>query len=99
MPLTDCRVTVALFNARDRFGCVRRRDAPCVRIFRVVSSTRLVRDESREEPCVIPVKRSASRNPSPGLAWQPTSALLDLPPRFVGIVLGDLAGKLGGFLT
>ncbi len=32
-------------------------------------------------------------------AGNATSPLLNLPPRFVGIVLGDLAGNLGGFLS
>jgi hypothetical protein len=31
--------------------------------------------------------------------WLGNHPLLDFPPRFVGIVLGDLAGNLGGFLS
>jgi hypothetical protein len=61
---------------------------------------------------VIPAKRSVNRTSrvvfaGVGGSRQARAArfivatilLLDLPPRFVGIVLGDLAGNLGGFLS
>jgi hypothetical protein len=63
-----------------------------------VARTRLARPRVTGTLCH---SEKAQREPESrarsGLAQ--TSPLLDLPPRFVGIVLGHLADNLGGFLS